>query len=102
MSETATTIAQKVTTISVIGANGGVAINGKEVLTAMGLEELVFMGMTYGAWVKLFLFGSLLIIIILNLKKLWVEILKPLSSLLSREKKASGKADDDPNRKGRG
>ena len=94
MSETATTIAQKVVTLSVIGANGGAVMGGNEALTAMGLEELIFLGVTYGAWVKIFLFASLLIIILLNLKKLWVEIIKPLGSLLKREKKeASGKAD---------
>ena len=89
MNET-TTVAQKVMTVSVIGANGGVAVGGNEVLTAIGLEELVFLGMTYGAWVKVFLFVSLFIIILLNLKKLWVEILKPFGAIF-RKKKASAK-----------
>lgn len=87
MNEATTTVAQKIATISVIGANGGVALSGNEALTAMGLEDLVLMGVTYGAWVKIFLFASLLIIILLNLKKLWVEILKPLGSMLRKEKK---------------
>jgi hypothetical protein len=91
MNEATTTIAQKVATVSVISANGGVAIGGSEALTAMGLEELVFIGMTYGAWVKVFLFASLLIIILLNLKKLWVEILKPLGSMLKLHKKTKEK-----------
>lgn len=95
---TTTTVAHKVITVSVLGANGGVALTGNEVLTAMGLEELIFAGATYGAWVKMFLLFSLLIIVLLNLKKLWVEILMPLGLMLAsyKKEKASVKTGSDP------
>lgn len=86
-----TTLTERVATIGVIGGNGGVVIAGDEILTAMGLEELVFMSMTYGAWVKVVLLISLLIIVLLNLKKLWVEILKPLGLMLSDYKHSKKK-----------
>lgn len=87
-----TTLTEKTVTVGVIGGNGGVVLGGDQILTAMGLEELVFMGMTYGAWVKLVLLFSLLLIIVLNIKKLWVEILKPLGSMLSDYKGKKEKA----------
>lgn len=87
MSEATTTFANKIITVSVIGANGSAVVAGNELLTAAGLEQLNFLGITYGAWVMMFLFASLLIVIVLNIKKLWVEILAPLMGMV-REHKA--------------
>lgn len=90
------TVTERLITVGVIGGNGGVVLGGDQILTAMGLEELIFMGMTYGAWVKVALLISLLIIILLNLKKLWVEILAPLGSMLADYKGGVKKAGSVP------
>ena len=77
------TLASKFTQLSIVTANSVGVMAGDSLLTAAGLEDLVFGGVTYGAWVKIALAVSLGIIIILNLKKLYVEILKPLWKALT-------------------
>lgn len=87
MSVTSETLMNKAVTGAVLVVNGGVAVKGKEIITAADLDAYIFMGITAGAWMKIFLGISLLIIILLNLKKLWVEIIRPLGRLIRREKK---------------
>ncbi len=78
------TLASKLTQLSIVTANGVGIMAGDDILTAAGLEDLVFNGVTYGAWVKIALAISLGIIIILNVKKLYVEIFKPLWKAITK------------------
>ena len=78
MSAVQETVNQKLLTYGVIGANSVGVVAGEQILDAVGFENIVMMGMTLGAWMKLCLFISLLIVIALNLKKFYLEILKPI------------------------
>lgn len=82
MNGTEETLITKYITGAILAANGSIAIGGGGILTSAGLDDLVYLGITYGAWVKIFLFISLAIVIMLNVKKLFVEILAPLYKLL--------------------
>ncbi len=45
--------------------------SGNQVLTADALQSMVFFGMTLGAWLYCLTFASILIMLILNVGKLW-------------------------------
>ena len=54
--------------LGVLGTAGvDTATNGY--ITSHMLEDFVIMGMTFGAWVKIFLFVSVLVIILMNVPK---------------------------------
>ena len=47
------------------------------VITALSLEDIVFMGLTYGAWFKVAMFLSVFLLVILNASKVVKEYLVP-------------------------
>lgn len=54
--------------VGIIGTAGVDALSGG-VITASMLEDMVFLGMTFGAWSKLFLTISIILLVIVNGKK---------------------------------
>lgn len=83
-------LTEKVATVGVIGTNAGVVIGGNEILTAAGLEEMVFFGITYGAWVMLLLGFSLAVIVVLNIIKLSLNAIK-LKKVINGIEEQAGK-----------
>lgn len=66
--------------VGVLGTAGvDVATDG--IITSHMLEEYILWGMTFGAWVKIFLFVSVLVIILMNVPKAimaWRTLLKEI------------------------
>lgn len=81
------TLISKITTALIMSTSGMMVYSGDDVLTVIGLEGLVFLGITFGAWVKLLLCVSIVIIISLNLKKVYIEIMKPIIGLFKLKNK---------------
>lgn len=69
-------IKQLLTQGTVVGLPVGNALTNDGIITALDLESLLFIGLTFGAWFKILMFISLCIIILINLTKLCRELKK--------------------------
>lgn len=65
-------------------------ITNNGIITALGLEQMVWMGLTYGAWAKVAMLISVILIIIVNLTK----VLKEASKLITNIRKVFGKGEE--------
>ena len=61
------------TVVSIPVAN---EITNNGIITALALEDMVMFGLTYGAWFKLAMFISVILIILVNLSKVAKEAVK--------------------------
>ncbi len=62
-------------------------ITNNGIITALGLEEMVWMGLTYGAWFKIAMLISVILIILVNLAK----VAKEVANLITNIRKVWGK-----------
>lgn len=62
--------------LTAVGVPVGNVVTNDGIITALSLESMVFLGMTYGAWFKIVALLSLLVVVIINFAKLGVYIFK--------------------------
>jgi hypothetical protein len=73
----------KTATVSAIGVPVSNEVTNDGIITALALENFVWMGMTYGAWFKVISMISIIIVILVNVNQLCSSV----SSLIKRIKK---------------
>lgn len=66
---------------TIVGIPVADTITNNGIITALGLEEMVWMGFTYGALFKIAMFFSLVVIIVLNLTKVVKELVQGYQSI---------------------
>lgn len=71
---------------TILGVAGANEVTNKSIITLMDLENLVFLGITFGAWFQIVMFISIILIIILNLKKLTTSIVKSIKLKINNKK----------------
>ena len=69
---------------TVVGVPVGNYVTNDGIINVLQLEQLVFLSMTYGAWFKIVMFLTLLIAIILNLKKVYEQVISPTFKVMKK------------------